>query len=1129
MIPGVRGGLISSSFAEDVLPALPESTSVPPRVSAAFAAWSQCVERALGPASSVRAIVEVAILPLLDLLGLPLSWRGSDGASCHLHVLTQSTRVVLVASEWSEPLDGAWRSSVMQAIADDARWCVCSNGRAIRLIDAQRTWSRDYLEFDALALGREPMTQQLLWTLLRADALTGQPSALDRLVDLSRAHGIQVCRVLGDGVLEALALLVGTLAARKQPAPVSLLFEQSLTVLYRVLFLLFAEARGLLPVWHPLYRDRYSLDTIVTALLRGQRYRGLWQAVQAISRLAHAGCSAGELRVTAFNGRLFSPSQADTFDRTKIADSVMREAIVAVSTTNARARIVYRDLDVEQLGAVYERVLDYEPAAANVGAAFRQPNVGAASRRPERPEPRPEQRSTSRAATLVRTREVRKSSGTFYTPRALTAFLVRQTLAPLVEGRTADQILQLKILDPAMGSGAFLVAACRYLSLAAEEALIAEGTWHAHDVTAADRAGLRREVTSRCLFGVDLNPMAVQLARLSLWLATLAADKPLSFLDHHLVAGNSLVGASPSDLRRQPGGTATRRRRHEELPLFPEDNLSAVVEHAIRVRVQITMQADDSPTVVRDKERTLAALHAQGSSLATWTRLLDLWCAGWFWATGTPPDRGTFRELSAQLLEGTSALPERLCTSLLDQSQATASRCRFHHWPLAFPEVFLDDHGTAKPSSGFDAIIGNPPWDMVRGDSGDDDTRASKRAEARRLTDFVRESGIYRVESSAHANLYHLFVERSLQLVRRGGRIGLVLPSGLISDAGTAPLRRHLFDRADVDALTGLDNRDGIFPIHRSTRFVLLSCTAGRPTQTIRCRFGVTRVEDLAQADSGATTSVTLSRAFIERLSGPDDLGIPELTSSRDLAIVEHISAVVPRLGDENGWGAKFSRELNASDDRDAFVPHSGRAEARPIVEGKQIEPFRVSLDRCRLELDTRAATRAIPHRPRLAYRDVASATNRLTLIAAIVPARAVTTHTLFCLKTRLAVAEQHVLCALLNSFVANYLVRLRVNTHVTIALTSRLPVPVIREGHPLFNELRELADTLTRGAGAVEEMAEYAQLQALCAHAYGLSATQFKHILGTFPLVPEAVRAATLAAFTTFTADKRGGAETRR
>jgi hypothetical protein len=380
MIPGVRGGLISGAFARDVFPAMPESVVVPRPIGSALASWSLRTEQTLGIASSVRAIADVAVLPLLDLLGFTIDRRVDERERCLLHVSASSASVAVIVAEWSAPLDRVWRSSVVHAIAGDARWCVCCNGLAVRLVDARRTWSRDYLEFDCDAIGREQLPQQLFWTVLRAEAVAGDAPAIDRIVDLSRRHGIQVCRVLGDGVLEALALLVSTLAAGKRPASMPALFEQSLTVLYRVLFLLFAEARGLLPLWHPVYRDRYSLDTIVTVLLRGQRYRGLWHAVQAISRLAHAGCSAGELRVTAFNGRLFSPSQADAFDRTPIADEVMGKAVVAVSTTpvdgasrrpfegpfkrtgpTVRARIVYRDLDVEQLGAVYERVLDYEP------------------------------------------------------------------------------------------------------------------------------------------------------------------------------------------------------------------------------------------------------------------------------------------------------------------------------------------------------------------------------------------------------------------------------------------------------------------------------------------------------------------------------------------------------------------------------------------------------------------------------------------------------------------------------------------------------------------------------------------------------------------------------------------------
>ena len=158
-----------------------------------------------------------------------------------------------------------------------------------------------------------------------------------------------------------------------------------------------------------------------------------------------------------------------------------------------------------------------------------------------------------------------------------------------------------------------------------------------------------------------------------------------------------------------------------------------------------------------------------------------------------------------------------------------------------------------------------------------------------------------------------------------------------------------------------------------------------------------------------------------------------------------------------------------------------------------------------------------VPRRARLAYRDVASATNRLTLIAAIVPARAVTTHTLFCLRTPLALPDQRVLCALLNSYVANYLVRLRVNTHVTVSLVSRLPVPFLRPAHPHFARLAACAEALALGAGPAEEMEEYAEMQAMAAHLYGLSPGQFERVLSTFPLVPSETRQRALVRFVNF------------
>jgi methylase of polypeptide subunit release factors len=695
----------------------------------------------------------------------------------------------------------------------------------------------------------------------------------------------------------------------------------------------------------------------------------------------------------------------------------------------------------------------------------------------------------------------------------VTASLVRRTLDPLVQGKSADDILRLRVLDMAMGSGAFLVGACRYLAAAAEDALIRDGRWHEADVTVAERAALRREIAQRCLFGVDLNPMAVQLARLSLWLVTLASEKPLTFLDHHLVAGDSLLGASLDDVRRQPPGGRIAARRHEPLPLFDETGLEAALEDAVRSRIRLATEPDDSAAIVRDKERTLLALHAYDSPLGRWSRLLDLWCAGWFWENGDGPDARMFAELSDRVLRNRSTLPERMTDRVLEQSERTAQRHRFLHWPIAFPEVFWDERGDPLPDAGFDVVVGNPPWDMVRGDSGDDAIRAGRRDAARRLTDFVREAGIYRIESRSHVNRYQLFVERALQLTKAGGRIGLVLPAGVVTDTGAAGLRRQLFDQSGVDSVTGLDNRNGVFPIHRSARFVLLTTTRGQPTGAIACRFGLTRAEELEQAD-GCQAPLVLSRRFLSRVSGEDDLGIPELSTEQDLRIVERISARHAWLGSPDGWHVRFGRELNATDDRRLFVPFSGRSTARPVLEGKQIEPFRVCCEASRYELQGGASRTRVPRRARLAYRDVASATNRVTLIAAIVPARAVTTHTLFCLKTPLSTDAEHVLCALMNSFVANYLIRLRVNTHVTASLVSRLPVPFLAPTDPAFFRLARLARSLAEGTEPAEEMPEYAELQAQVADLYGLDADAFAHILGTFPIIPGEIRSRALFQF---------------
>jgi hypothetical protein len=1140
MLSGMRGTLVTRYFAEQYLREmfagrLGETTSA--RARAKLERWRHGPALALGPATGIRAMFDLAAAPIAAILGfevgdLVLAPSGAL-ALASLHGPDQSTLAVLVTL-WGESLDRAWRDAVRQAVRTDSRWCLCTNARQLRLVDTRRSYARSFVEFDIVAALEDVATFAVLWGLLRAEAFAAiehdihdplaaqpAPSLFEAIAEAAEARAAAVCRSLHEGVLEALSDLVGALFVassgrpRRSPEPARLtdVFEQALTIAYRILFLLFAEARGLVPTWHPVYRRSYTVESLVASIERSGPPRGLWEALQAISRLVHAGCRAGDLRVPPFNGRLFAPTRTPLGETCRLDDETMRRVLLALASQPGRlgvgrARIAYRDLGVEQLGAIYERVLDYQPRVAQQAATM--PGGRAATR-------------TLFRVTLEPGGGRRKATGSFYTPRSITEYLVRRTLHPLVEGRSAEGILRLRVLDPAMGSGAFLVSACRYLAGAYEEAILRDGGCHPSDITEADRIATRRIIAQRSLFGVDLNPMAVQLARLSIWLATLAADRPLTFLDHHLVVGDSLVGASLADLARQPppGPAARAHGPPKPLPLFDAGRLEQALGEVLPARGNIASQPDDSLAVVRSKEAMLARLSEPGSPLCRWKAVADLWCACWFWGDrARAPGRATFGELADTLLGGRGALGERVTESLLAHARAIARTRRFFHWTLEFPEVFFDPEGCPRIDAGFDAIIGNPPWDMVRSDGGAPAGEVCSCDDTRQLTRFARDSGVYTATSDGHPNRFQLFVERAVRLARPGGRVGLVLPSGLATDRGCAGLRRLLLERCDTEAIVGLENAAAIFPIHRSVRFLALTATTGARTKQMRCRFGVRNAEfldSIPDAVSDASLEqlpLALSPALLRRLSG-NDLDIPDLRSPRDLSILERVTASFPSMASGEGWSARFGRELNASDDREHLV---GKGQDLPVVEGKQLGPFAVRVNACRYRIPHGVAARLLDPsatfgRARLAYRDVAGAANRLTLIAAIVPAGSVTTHTLFCLKTPLEPLEQWFLCGILNSFVANYLVRPWITTHVRTGVIARLPVPRPDTTSAELVAIADLASSLSTSPGPEDDPA-YPHLQALVATLYRLTLAELAHVLGTFALVPEHQKEATRREF---------------
>jgi hypothetical protein len=516
---------------------------------------------------------------------------------------------------------------------------------------------------------------------------------------------------------------------------------------------------------------------------------------------------------------------------------------------------------------------------------------------------------------------------------------------------------------------------------------------------------------------------------------------------------------------------------------------------ALPIRFSLALDPNDTPEQVRKKDRALEDIARPQALLSRWKRIANLWCSYWF---ADPPGlpASAFGTLCDSILTGRSALPSS--ERYLAEADAIARSRQFFHWELEFPEVFFDRDGARLPNAGFDAVVGNPPWDMIRADAGPLEARARARKDAEAVLRFTRDSGTYRARADGHANRYQLFVERAVSLARSGGRIGLVLPSGFASDHGSAPLRRWMFDRCAVDTLVGFDNRDGVFPIHRSVRFMLLTATAGTATTAISCRLGERNPSVLdSEGEAPSWFPLRVTPALLARVSG-DALALPDFRSPVDLAIAERVAGLFPPLGNSPGWNARFGRELNATEDRGVLGSADG---GLPVLEGKHLEPFRAAASKVRWTISPRDAARRLGkrhQRSRLGYRDVASATNRVTLIAALLPAFTVSTHTIFCLRTRVPLASQHFLCGLFNSFVLNFLVRLRVTTHVTTAIVERLPVPPLDESLPRFREISALARLLAKRTSPRAS----ARLNACVARLYELTSAEYEHVLATFPLV---------------------------
>ncbi|HLZ25401.1 MAG TPA: Eco57I restriction-modification methylase domain-containing protein [Ktedonobacterales bacterium] len=685
-------------------------------------------------------------------------------------------------------------------------WGILTNGRLWRLYHSSSAHKLDrFYEVDLVALLErgDAKAFQYFTGFFGRTAFSDGPLSLEslRAASTSFAQGVSdglkaqvydALRHVAQGFLDLPANGLDT-----EPATLTAIYDNALILLYRLLFILYAEARGLLPLpTNTLYQQRYSLDalkqelaqTLSQPMLRTSvRY---WPTLLDLFRLINEG--EPQLGVSTFNGGLFEPDRHPFLTRYAVGDQHLRQAIDKLARVKERF-IDYRDLAEQHLGTIYEGLLEYRLQPLETPAA-------------------------GWTVELVASNGERKASGSYYTPTFITRYMVEETVGPAVttaldrsaaDGPAAQvgAVLGLKVLDCSMGSGHFLVEATEYIARRFVEAgLLPLALWESARATVAgstfsELEYWKRRVAQTCIYGVDINPLAVDLAKLSLWLSTAAAGRPLSFLDHHLRPGNSLVGARLSDLGLAPDRASDQRRARAakkteaqqaagQLSMLTDD----AFRHSVGVAVNSMVEIEGSPAATIDDVHAQEAAYERlrTALIAGYGQVADLSTATRF---GVSVEPALWQPL-ADYAMGRSLTAPRRFADWLAETDRVAQQWRFFHWELEFPEVFFDRDGRVLgDQAGFDVVIGNPPYVRQEGLAP--------------LKPYFEHA--YSETYNGVADLYVYFFNQGLRLTHPGGRMSYIVTNKWLRAGYGAPLRGYFARQGAVEQLIDFGHAP-IFP-----------------------------------------------------------------------------------------------------------------------------------------------------------------------------------------------------------------------------------------------------------------------------------------------------------------------------
>ena len=763
-------------------------------------------------------------------------------------------------------------------------WAILTDGVYLRLLrDFHHTYTRGYVQFDLQGIfgTRDYAAFRGMYRLLHASRFipgAEEEAYIDKLYEDSLATGVKVGEDLRGNVSAAIkALANGFLTStpgfldkvRQMEDGETQLYREVLMVIYRILFLLFAEQRGMLPGRGSLYMDEFSLTafrTLAEQPFGEDRNIDLWEKMVSTFTMVEHGVE--DLGIYPYNGALFSLNRTPllTPENPQVAPTCRNDRfltalkyLTTVSKEKVLQRISYADLSVEEIGSIYESLLEYTPGIADSLVEIEGETI------------------PTNTFFLDPRSAGRKTTGSYYTRPSLVNELIRSALVPVMEERIREvvpgydseytealndeeriaaefAILNLKVVDPAAGSGAFLIAANNKLGF--ELARIRSGYLFPAE-TEIRKA--RRDVLANCIYAVDLNPMAVELCKVSLWINAAVEDAPLNFLDHHIKCGNSLVGTSlelikdgipdgaykpvtgdDKDLSRQIKAQ-NRSERGGQLSLMRVTVLKTAEE--LSKWVKINQLAEESPNQAESQ------YYAFFSSEDYWTSRLpyDLWTAAFFSTQKKGSNIPTTQDVNQARQN-----PELVDAKLVESSQKLARQFRFFHWHVEFPLIF-----NVNGQGGFDVVLGNPPWEKIQPEEKEfflqtmpeiASASGSKRkkfiknlskenpglwmdwqkhkSEIEKFGKFVRDSNKYQFSSSGNLNTATLFTDVSYTLVSSIGKVGIIVPSSIATNYITRDFLGYLFKNQAIHSIYDFENSPGYFPgVHRSFRFCLLTLT----------------------------------------------------------------------------------------------------------------------------------------------------------------------------------------------------------------------------------------------------------------------------------------------------------------